>query len=215
MPPPELFTRSVAPRPNAQYQDSSQGPEVTASESLGEPSVTISPEREAQLPVPLSRWAPLIAKAKKIALTLVKIVIVLALVLAWPIKDRVRIVKAVPELSGIYSYFHLYISHSGKGLVFDQVKSELKYDGGIMRLYVDGNVHNATDEIQFVPDIVARALGPDRRIHQSWWVPSPTPTIAAEGNVPFHTEINVPMNHTIEDVYLEFYSKDEEGAVAE
>ena len=127
--------------------------------------------------------------------------------------DRDVIIKAFPGLRDFYEYLGLHVEHSGAGLMFDHVKSELKYDGGTMKLYVEGVVHNTTSETQFIPDIKARALGPDRRIIQSWWVEAPAATVAAGGDVPFHTEIASPMRRTIEDVYLEFYSRDEIGNV--
>ena len=138
----------------------------------------------------------------------------LALVLvAWPIWDRDPIVKVFPSLRGFYEALGLYIQHSGKGLVFNEVKSEIKYDSGVMRLYVDGVIHNTTTEAQLIPDIKARALGPDQRIIQSWWVSAPAANVAAESDVPFHTEIAISMQRTIADVYLEFYAQDEKGDV--
>lgn len=137
------------------------------------------------------------------------------LLVAWPIYDRQPIVKAFPALRGIYESLGAHIPHSGVGLTFDQVKSELRYDGGTMRLYVDGVVHNSTAEIQFIPDIKARAIGPDQRIIQSWWVPAPAATVDAGGDAPFHTEVSAPMQRTIADVYLEFYAQDEKTDVSQ
>ncbi len=131
----------------------------------------------------------------------------------WPILDRDPIVKAIPELRGLYEFLHLHIARSGNGLVFDQVKSELKYDGGTMWLNIDGVIHNTTTELQLIPDIKSRALGPDRHIIQSWWFQAPAATIAPGGEVPFHTQVVAPMQRTIESVYLEFYSREEKSDV--
>ena len=138
-----------------------------------------------------------------------------ALVLAWPILGRQHIVQAFPNLHEFYQSLGLDIRHSGNGLTFEQIKTEIKYDGGTQRLIVDGVIHNATKEAELVPDIKARALGPDRHIIQSWWVPAPAATVAAESNVPFHTEVNASSQHTIDNVYLEFYTKEESADVAE
>jgi hypothetical protein len=135
-------------------------------------------------------------------------------VVIWPLIYREPIVKAIPSLRGFYETFGLYIAHSGKGLIFDQVKSELRYDGGTMKLFVDGVVHNTTTDTQFIPDIRARALAPDKSIIQSWWVPAPAVTVGGGEDIPFHTEIVSPMQHTIEDVYLEFYAEDEKTGVS-
>jgi len=140
-------------------------------------------------------------------------IILFILALLWPILDRQPIVKAIPQLRGLYEALDLHIKRTGEGLVFDQVKSELKYDGGTMWLFIDGVIHNATPELQLIPDIKARALGPDRHIIQSWWVEPPAATIAPGGEVPFHTQIAAPMQRTIESVYLEFYARDEKSDV--
>ena len=137
----------------------------------------------------------------------------LAILLAWPILDRGSIIRYFPTLRSVYGAAGLHIDHTGTGLVFDQVKSELRYDSGTMRLFVDGVIHNSTADTQFIPHIKARALGPDKHIIQSWWVDPPAATIDAGEDVAFHTEIASPMEHTIEDVYLEFYAQDEKGDV--
>ncbi len=133
--------------------------------------------------------------------------------LLWPILDREPIVKTFPQLRGFYEMLHLHVKHSGGGLVFDQVKSELRSDGGAMWLYVDGVIHNTTDEMQLIPDIKARALGPDRHILQSWWVEAPASAIPPGGETPFHTRVIPSLQRTVESVYLEFYARNERGDV--
>jgi predicted Zn finger-like uncharacterized protein len=152
-------------------------------------------------------WLPL-------ALKIVGGVIAFLVLVAWPVLDRQQIVEVMPDLRELYEFVGLHITHSGNGLIFGEVKSEIKYDAGTMRLNVDGVIHNTTAEAKLVPDIMARAIGPDKHIIQSWWVAAPAATVDAGGDVPFHTEVNTPMQHTIEDVYLEFYSQDEKGNVA-
>ena len=152
---------------------------------------------------------------KKVILRAIICVILAVLFVVWPIMDRDNIVKAMPALRDLYESWGFYIAHSGQGLVFNEVKSELKYDAGTMRLYINGVIHNNTNETQLVPDIKARAIGPDQHIIQSWWVPAPAATVGARSDLPFHTEIATPMRHTIDNVYLESYAKDEKGDVAE
>ena len=148
---------------------------------------------------------------KKIALRASIAAATIAALVAWPILARDPIVKAVPALRDTYEALGFSIRHVGQGLVFEHVRSELKYDGGTMRLFVDGDIQNTTEEAQLVPDIKARAIGPDQRIIQSWWVAPPTATVDAGSAVSFHTEVSTPMKYTIENVYLEFYSQEEKG----
>jgi len=97
------------------------------------------------------------------------------------------------------------------GLFFDEVKSELRYDGGTMKLFVDGVIGNATETTKELPDIRARALGVDRREVQRWLVESPPRTIKPGEQIPFHTEVATPMERTIDDVHLEFTVRKETG----
>jgi predicted Zn finger-like uncharacterized protein len=127
------------------------------------------------------------------------------------IVERYSVAKAFPELTGFYHVLGLNVSPGWEGLVFEGVKSELRYDGGTMKLFVDGTICNTTIEAKAIPDIDARALGPDKSAILSWRVDAPVPSIEPGGKIPFHTEIATPMERTIEDVYLEFISRKEEG----
>ncbi|MDR3424719.1 MAG: zinc-ribbon domain-containing protein [Alphaproteobacteria bacterium] len=158
---------------------------------------------------------PVVIKSRKWGKNLLKIagwVALAAALLAWPMLDRQPIVKALPALRGFYDSVGLSVPPSWDGLRFDQVKSDLRYDSGTMKLYVDGVIHNTTSEVQLIPDIRAQALGPDQKVIQSWQVDAPAATIAPEGDVPFHTEVATAMEHTIEDVKLEFYARDSDSA---
>jgi hypothetical protein len=175
------------------------------SESAPKPG---APPLIANLPAVINRqnW-------KRIILQLVAAILLLMAAVAWPILDRGPIVKAIPALRGFYESLGFEFKQTGQGLLFTQVKSELKYDSGTMRLYVDGVIHNDTGETQLVPDIKARAIGPDQRVIQSWWFSAPAATVAAGSDLPFHTEVLAPMKYTIENVSLQFYAEDEKGDV--
>jgi predicted Zn finger-like uncharacterized protein len=98
-----------------------------------------------------------------------------------------------------------------EGLAFDDVKSELKYDSGTMRLFVDGQIQNMTEERINIPGIRAKALGPDKRIIQNWVVEAPAATLEAGAKISFHTEVASPMEHTIQEVNLEFVPQREKA----
>jgi predicted Zn finger-like uncharacterized protein len=180
--------------------------EATPEAPLSPPSdsLTVSANLPAVIANPL--W-------KKLTLRVVLWTLLAVGAVLWPILDRDPIVKAFPILRGTYETLHLHVKRSGDGLIFDQVKSELRYDGGTMWLFVDGVIVNTTSEVKLLPDIKARAIGPDRHIIQSWWVEAPTATIAPGGEVPFHTQVAASMQRTIESVYLEFYAREEKGDV--
>jgi predicted Zn finger-like uncharacterized protein len=169
------------------------------------PSPTLSSR-----PPPLNRPTPnLPAVIEKRVFTkgswiLMGLAFLAALLVMGSIWGRQSIVRALPGLRGSYSAVGLSIVPEWEGLIFDEVKSELKYDSGTMRLFVDGVLRNASEEMKKVPDIKAQALGADKSVIQSWLVDAPTATIEPWGMVPFHTDVATPMERTIEDVYLEF-----------
>jgi len=159
---------------------------------------------------------PAIIKKKlpqKVVWALYALAFLAALIVFGSVLGRHSIVKAVPGLRGSFNAVGLSVLPEWDGLIFDEVKSELKYDSGTMKLYVDGSVRNATEAAKKLPDIKAQALGADKKVIQSWWVDAPAVTIEPWGKVPFHTEVATPMERTIEDVYLEFVArKDKKNA---
>ena len=132
-----------------------------------------------------------------------------ALFLIGSIWGRQSIVKTLPGLRGSYNAVGLSVLPEWEGLIFDEVKSELRYDSGTMRLFVEGAIRNASDERKNIPDIRARALAADQSVIQSWLIDAPAATIEPWGMVPFHTDVATPMERTIEDVYLEFTPRKE------
>ncbi len=180
---------------------------VSASES---PSSAFSAH-----PPPLNRPTPnLPAVIEKKALTtgemaFLAIVLLAALLVVGSVWGRQSLVEVFPGLRGSYSAVGLNVLPEWDGLMFDEVKSELRYDGGTMRLFVEGNIRNASAETKNIPDIKARALAADKSDIQSWLIDAPATTIAPWGMVPFHTDIAAPMERTIEDVYLEFVARRE------
>ncbi|MGB9152593.1 MAG: hypothetical protein WCD70_05850 [Alphaproteobacteria bacterium] len=177
------------------------------------PPIGAPPQQEASSPI--ANLPAVIAKYnwKKIALCIGIGIGLAGLILTWLILARDPIMRAIPGTRDFYEVFGLYAQRSGHGLAFGQVKSELRYDGGTMRLYVDGIIHNSTDEAQLVPDIKAHAIGPDQLTIQSWWIPAPAATVDAGSDIPFHTEVSTPMKHTIENVTLEFDSQGDKDNV--
>jgi hypothetical protein len=139
-------------------------------------------------------------------------VFVVGLLASGFVLERQPIAKALPGLKGVYKAMGLSLPVDWEGLIFEEVKSELKYDSGTMRLYVDGTIHNTTPDIKIIPDIRARALGADKSVIQSWWVDAPAPTLDPDGRISFHTEVASPMERTIEDVSLDFMWKGGENA---
>lgn len=177
------------------------GEQSSPSESVSPPP--LPPEATPNLPAVFDKWR----LPKKIARLV--LYIALAALLIVPFALREEMVKAYPALRMIYDSLGFKIVPVWEGLVFSDVKSELRYDSGTMKLFVDGKITNSTSDVRIVPNIKARARGADGAVIQSWSLEPPAATIGPDASVPFHTEVATPMEHTIEDVNLEFYHRDD------
>lgn len=127
----------------------------------------------------------------------------LALFMIWFLLDRQDITREHPYMEGFYNAIGLHIFHVGEGLVIEGVRSELRYEDGITRLTVLGRLHNTTEKAQQTPAIVAKAMGSDGSVMQSWQIDPPTATLAPDELVPFQSAINAPKG-TVVEINLNF-----------
>jgi predicted Zn finger-like uncharacterized protein len=91
----------------------------------------------------------------------------------------------------------------GAGLNLENIRSERRFEAGGMQLVVEGEVRNTSTSTQNVPDMQAKALGPDRAVIQSWRIEAPVATLPAGASVPFHSSIVAPQG-TVMEVNLSF-----------
>jgi predicted Zn finger-like uncharacterized protein len=131
------------------------------------------------------------------------ILLALSLVLLWLALDRYAIARDHPWMERFYDRVGLHIVHAGEGLSLAGVRSEMRFEGGILKLAVEGKIRNDTKKPQPIPDILARALGPDDSIMQSWQINAPAATVAAGDSLPFSSEITAPKG-TVAAVNLHF-----------
>ena len=120
--------------------------------------------------------------------------------------DRRQITHEWPSTNAIYDRVGLHVYHAGEGLSLRQVRSEMRFEGG-MQLAVDGVVHNDTDKPQPIPDIMAAAIGPDGTSMQSWQIDAPAATVGPGESVPFTSEIHAPQG-TVTEITLHFVETD-------
>jgi len=122
----------------------------------------------------------------------------LALLLLWLALDRKDIAQNHPWTERFYDRIGLHIFHAGEGLTLEQVRSETRFEDGILQLAVEGQIHNSTDKPQPIPDILAAAIGPDDKVMQSWQIDAPAATVAAGESVSFASEIHSPKGMVVE-----------------
>jgi predicted Zn finger-like uncharacterized protein len=142
-------------------------------------------------PMPASLRRILLAGAAAAALIL----------LGWFVFDRREIAGRWPKLETFYEKAGLHIYHYGEGLSLENVRSELRYDGGIMMLTVDGTIYNRTKNVQEIPNIVASAIGPDGNVLQNWQIDAPKASIAPDEGVPFNSSIPAPKDKVTEAIF--------------
>jgi hypothetical protein len=174
------------------------------------PLLDVTPPPESVAPIPPGSNLPVVTKKPmppKIRLILRASATVLVLLfVAWFLLDRRSIAKDWPILEGLYDSIGLHIYHTGEGLSFIKVRSELRYDSGLTMLYVEGKIHNGTPNVQEIPDIMATAIGSDGSPMQSWQIPAPAIKVFGDENMPFHSSINAPKG-TVSDINLSFIEK--------
>ena len=76
----------------------------------------------------------------------------------WLALDRRDIARRWPITESLYDRVGLHIYHAGEGLELLKVRSEMKFDGGVTQLTIEGEIRNKTDKPQSIPNILAAAI---------------------------------------------------------
>jgi predicted Zn finger-like uncharacterized protein len=141
----------------------------------------------------------------KIAVAILTGVVALTLIM-WLLFDRQDIAQKWPILEPIYEKVGLNIYQHGEGLSFEQVRSEMYFEGGIMKLGVEGKIQNGTRKVQLIPAIVATAIGSGGDVMQSWQIDAPASKVFPGERIKFRSAINAPQG-TVAEVKLHFVEK--------
>jgi predicted Zn finger-like uncharacterized protein len=153
----------------------------------------------ANLPAVRSRIPPAILNYMlEIALSFI-----LGIILLWLILDHQHIAKRWTFMEPIYNAIGLYVFYPGDGLELDNIRSELKFDSGINKLFVSGTIKNTTKKNQKVPNMIVEALGSDGAILQSWQIDAPVATLSPTTDTQFESSINAPKGNVV-NINLKF-----------
>jgi len=125
------------------------------------------------------------------------------LVMGGMIAGRDAIARQWPALESLYEKLGFEIYHVGDGLNIVEVRSEQRYEDGLMRLVVEGKIVNHTDQILKVPAIMAAAVGSDGGIMQSWQIDPPAARLAPAASQAFMSSIKSPQG-TVVQINLNF-----------
>ncbi|MFY9287107.1 MAG: DUF3426 domain-containing protein, partial [Alphaproteobacteria bacterium] len=131
----------------------------------------------------------------------------------WIFLGRDSIAARWPAMNSFYDALGLYVDHyyGGVGLSFEEMRSELRYEGGQNRLYVQGKIRNKTQKLQEIPAILATALGADNAPIQSWQIEPPAARVAPGEDVPFTSDIGAPKG-TVVNLNLNFVEKKDDAS---
>lgn len=170
------------------------------------PVIDLTPIPETVAPIPPGSNLPVIQKRSLSPRMLLVLEIgegvIILIILLILILCRQGIAGMWPRID-LYNAIGLHIAHSGEGLSLDNVRSELRYDSGIMKLVVEGKIHNGTPYIQEIPSINAVAIGADGKPIQSWQIDAPAPKLDPDETIAFQSTINAPQG-TIDEINLSF-----------
>lgn len=176
-------------------------------DAVGAPPV-VDPTPESVAPIPPGSNLPVIRK-KSLLPEFQRVfrssgaVAVFAFFLLGLVLGRHWVAEEWPFTESLYDAVGLHIYRSGEGLGFENVRSELRYEGGITLLGVEGNIRNSTPNMQEIPDIMATAIGADGNSLQSWRIDAPAIKVAPGEVIPFRSSIKLPQG-TVAEINLEF-----------
>ena len=173
---------------------------VGAPPVVDEPPETIAPiPPGSNLPALVKSISPRLLRILKISISAAALI----LFLLWIVLGRRGIAASWPFMDKFYDAVGLHIYHYGEGLTFEQVRSELRYDGGITELWVEGKIRNGSQNVQDIPNILAAAIGADGKPIQSWQIDAPAIRVFSGEAMPFHSTIKAPEG-TVTEINLSF-----------
>jgi predicted Zn finger-like uncharacterized protein len=114
----------------------------------------------------------------------------LALILFVAIVSRASIVRAVPDLAGLYSAVGLPVNL--RGLELRSVRTNSGAQDGIPVLMVEGEIVNVTGSVVEIPRLRIAVLGSDRRELYAWTTQLPRSVLSEGERIPFRSRLASP-----------------------
>ena len=104
--------------------------------------------------------------------------------------QRERVVRALPQVAGLYAAIGLPVNV--RGLAFSAVESELVQDPQGRFLVVSGDVTNITRGVTTVPPITVMVQGEDGKVLYSWTTEPPRPSLEPAELMHFRARLASP-----------------------
>jgi len=198
-------TPLIKPAANTPPQAAAQ---TESAEQEKQPAITVA-EAPAIKPKPIPPGSNLPAiwrgeKWKKIrrAASIV-LAIAMTVTLAWFLVSSSIVNEAKQRANHLAEAAGLVSAPAGDGLVLREIRSERRFEDGGMHLVVEGEIFNEGTDSKPLSDIIVNALGPDKKVIQSWRINPPAATLPPGATVPFKSSIVTPQG-TVVEVNLSF-----------
>ena len=121
---------------------------------------------------------------------LTAVTVILAAVVVGAIASRSTVVRAVPDLAGLYAAVGLPVNL--RGLEFKGVKTTREMQDGISVLVIEGEVVNITGHPVELPRLRLGVLGPDNRELYSWTALLPRSILSDGEKISFRSRLASP-----------------------
>lgn len=132
-----------------------------------------------------------------------------AALIAVAIPLREQVVRAVPDLAGIYRMVGLEVNL--RGLAFNELRTSQGYEQGVPYLLVEGTIENIAGSPRDVPALRFSIRDRDRREVYAWTVAPKKPIVAEGETLPFRTRVAAPPQGSAE-VRVRFSDRDQRQA---
>jgi predicted Zn finger-like uncharacterized protein len=168
-PPPESVATFAAPRPvQAPPPDIPEDWDTPADDNFDEP-----PPQPKVRPLPRS-LAPAReeeaaeARRRRKRLQWASLAAVAAFLIVGVLAGRDGLIAAWPASARLYDALHMGVAPAGAGLKLQEVSTQAREVEGNPMLFISGQISNASQSQQVVPEIKAEALGPNKAVLATW-----------------------------------------------
>jgi predicted Zn finger-like uncharacterized protein len=182
--------RDMLPWQDAVVIDVADGPPLVPGYLNGVQTIETAPDINHTGVRRASNGSRRAAKRPRGRTRLVSVTVILAAVVAGAIAARSNLVRAVPDLAGLYAAAGLPVNL--RGLEFSAVKTTREMHDGIPVLVVEGEVVNVTSRPVELPRLRLAVLGAGNRELYAWSAPLPRAILSDGERISFRNRLASP-----------------------
>ena len=119
--------------------------------------------------------------------------LVLGLIALFLISGRVSVVRAVPAMAGVYDSLGMPVNV--RGVIFTNVRQSWDVGEKVLKLRIEGEITNLTNNYKPVPPLIFTALSQDKREVFRWVAKIRNKPLLPGEKAPFMVQVPAPPNH--------------------